>query len=416
MATRKSKRTFDIVVFGATGFTGRLVARYLARTHGGTGLSWAIAGRSAGRLEEIRKELARISSEFAELPIIVADSFDRPALDALARQTRVVCTTVGPYALYGEQLVAACADAGTHYCDLTGETPFIRDMIDRYHDRAVETGARIVNCCGFDSIPSDIGTLVLQNAAIERFGRPLESIEFQLVKARGGFSGGTIASLLNVLSQAQDPAVRRVLGNPYSLNPDGQRTGPDKGDSMGIRKDPVTGHWTAPFLMAPINTRVVRRSNALLDYRYGRQFRYGEVTRLKRGVTGMAAAAGMTAGLGSFMAVAAIKPTRKLLERYVLPAPGEGPSEAAIESGFFIAELMGLLDRSNVDGQLRLRVHGKGDPGYGSTAGMLSEAALCLARNEAKLTSPGGVLTPAAAMGTHLIDGLRTAGVTFEVL
>jgi short subunit dehydrogenase-like uncharacterized protein len=257
----RSERPYDIVLFGATGFTGRLVADYLNTV---PQLRWAIAGRNRSKLEALRNELARLVPRAEPLPVLIADSADAAALADVAGSTRVVCTTVGPYDIHGEPLVAACVKAGTDYCDLTGETPFIRRMVDTYHDAARASGARIVHCCGFDSIPSDLGTHVLQQSFNEHHGQPATRVRFELVRASGGFSGGTVASLLNVVQQATNPAVRRVLADPYSLNPAGERHGPDGGDRVAPHRDPRSGRWLGPFLMGPINTRIVRRSHALL--------------------------------------------------------------------------------------------------------------------------------------------------------
>lgn len=413
MATRKRKKTrdFDIVLWGATGFTGRLVAIYLARNYASSGLKWAIGGRNRGKLEQLRDELLSYDATLANLELVTGDSHDRESLDRITERTTTVCTTVGPYDLYGEELVASCVDKGTHYCDLTGETPFIRRMIDRYHERAVESGARIVHCCGFDSIPSDIGTFVLQQQAQRKWGAPANDVTFYLVTAQGGFSGGTVSSLLNVIKNVSRPEVRSVLGNPYALNPEGERSGPDRQDSMGVRYDKTVGAWTGPFLMAPINTRVVRRSNALMSYAYGKDFTYREVSRTGRGPKGLAMAAGMSAGLVSFMAGVSVKPIRKLLEDHVLPAPGEGPTQEQIERGSFVAELVGKRGAEEV----RVTVRGRRDPGYGATAGMLAESALCLSLDKDKLTSAGGILTPASAMGDALVERLPNAEVTVTV-
>lgn len=410
MATRKRKqsRDLDLVLWGATGFTGRLVAIYIAKHYAGSGLKWAIGGRSRSKLEAIRDELLAYDATLAELELVTGDSHDRESLDRITERTTTVCTTVGPYDLYGEELVASCAEKGTHYCDLTGETPFIRRMIDRYHERAIESGARIVHCCGFDSIPSDLGTFALQKEAQRRWGAPADEVTFYLVNARGGFSGGTVSSLLNVVKNVSRPEVRSVLGNPYALNPEGERRGPDGPDSMAIRYDKNVDAWTAPFLMGPINTRVVRRSNALLDYAYGENFRYKEVTRTGEGPRGFAMAAGMSAGLVAFMAGVSIKPIRNILETRFLPAPGEGPSQEEIENGSFVAELVGKQGEREV----RVTVRGRRDPGYGATAGMLAESALCLSLDGDKLTSPGGILTTASAMGDALLARLPNAEVT----
>jgi short subunit dehydrogenase-like uncharacterized protein len=403
-------RELDLVLFGATGFTGRLVAEVLLEKK--VGLRWALAGRSRDKLERIRAELAVAHPSAADLPLIVGDSLDPASVEAMVRRTRVVCTTVGPYGRYGGPLLAACAEHGVHYCDLTGETPFIRAAIDAHHARAATTGARIVPCCGFDSIPSDLGVLMLHDHLAKQ-GKQLAEAHYRLVRMSGGFSGGTLASMLDMIEAARDPAVRRVLGNPYALYPEGAPRGPDRGDAMGPRKDPDTGRWTGPFVMAAINTRIVRRSNALLDFAYGRGFRYDESTDTGEGPAGLLRAAGLSAGTGAAtaaLATAALLPGGRSLITRVLPAPGEGPSRENRERGFFRVEIHA---RATTGERLTGLVEGHRDPGYGATSIMLAESALCLA--EDALPARGGVLTTASCMGMTLVDRLRRAGMTFRV-
>ncbi|MEM7676240.1 MAG: saccharopine dehydrogenase NADP-binding domain-containing protein, partial [Myxococcota bacterium] len=263
-------RTYDIVVMGATGFTGRLVAEYLLE-RGPASLRWAMAGRNETKLAKVRAELAESFPKAADIPLITADSLDYHDMKAMAAQTTVVCTTVGPYAHYGEPLVAACAAQGTHYCDLTGEVQFIRKMIDGHAAAAEASGARIVHCCGFDSIPSDIGVYMLGEAMAER-GATLKQVQMFAGESRGTFSGGTVASLLNVLDEAKkDRNLRRIIGHPYGLNPEGERDGPDGRDQQGVVYSKDLGMWTAPFVMAAINTRVVRRTQSLRGHPNGRE-------------------------------------------------------------------------------------------------------------------------------------------------
>lgn len=409
MTSESRARPYDVVLFGATGFTGQLVAEYLADHYTDSGLRWALAGRNATKLEAVRAQLRERSHGRCDPSILIAESHDRASLDLVANQTLVVCSTVGPYAKYGDALVAACVEAGTSYSDLTGEVQWVRRMIDQHHTAAQASGARIVHCCGFDSIPSDLGTQLLVEEALAQHGSAPDNATLYVGATRGGFSGGTVASLLNVLDEAGDPAVRRVLGNPYSLCPEGEQRGPDRGDPNGVSFDRDESSWIGPFLMAAVNSRVVRRSNALQSYRYGREFLYREVTRLPAGPIGMMKATALAAGLGSFVVAASIKPVRKLLLPRVLPAPGEGPSKAAIEGGFFKLEIVGRFS----DGKepVRIAVKGRLDPGYGATAAMLAEAAVCLALDAAKLPAGGGVLTPASAMGPVLRERLNARGV-----
>ena len=415
--TRDRSRDYDVVIFGASGFTGALVAEYLVRKFVGNedAPRLALAGRNQRKLEEVRAELAAIDPRASEWPIEIADSFDRAALDALAGKSEVICTTVGPYAKYGERLVAACVENGTDYCDLTGETHFIRRMIDDHQERAEETGARIVCSCGFDSIPSDLGTLVLQDAMTDRYGVPAHEVRFFAGESKGSMSGGTIASMLNIVDEAgRDGNVRRVLLDPYALNPEGERSGPDGRDQFSVRFDDELGMWTGPFLMAGINTRVVRRSHALMGFPWGRSFRYSEAMSFGRGPRGFAAASAVTAGLGGFMAATGVGPLRKLLEKR-LPSPGEGPDREAREAGHFTVRLLGRARTpEGREVKLRAKVQGFHDPGYGETARMLGESALCLAIDGAELDVEGGILTPATAMGMRLVERLREVGMVFE--
>lgn len=407
----KSGREFDVVLWGASGYTGRLVAEYLATAPSARAVRWAIAGRDRERLEAVRAELGS-----AAPPVLVGDAADRPSLAAIASRARVVCTTVGPYARYGGDLVAACVASGTHYCDLTGEVPWIRRMIDAHHDQARERGARIVHCCGFDSIPSDLGVLMLHEAMKER-GRRIARVDAFFGETRGGFSGGTIASLLGVLDEAQrDRGARRVLADPYGLDPLPRQGGPDGPDRRGVGYDDRLDRFTAPFVMSAINTRIVRRSNALTDYRYGRDFRYTERMSLPPGFRGLAGAAAVTATLGGFVAAMRVPALRRLIAPR-LPAPGQGPTPEQRAAGYFVLRLLGEAEpeRGGAGGPLRLlgRVEDRRDPGYGSTAVMLSESALCLAGDD--LSAPGGVLTPASAIGMRLLDRLRAAGMSWTV-
>lgn len=410
---RSTKRTFDVIVFGATGFTGELVAEYLAETYPSKkSLKWAIAGRNLSKLESVRARLAKRWPHAADLQLVEAESNNLDSLRAMAKKTKVVCTTVGPYAKYGGPLVKACASEGTDYCDLTGETQFIRQMVDSHQELAVESGAKIVHCCGFDSIPSDLGTLVLQEHALEVYGRAAQQVRLYVWRTKGGASGGTIASVKNIVDEAKtDAAVRKILADPYALNPPGQRKGPDGGDQNMPKYDKTIRSWTAPFVMAAINTRVVRRSNALLNYRYGKEFRYGEVMRTGEGLKGRAMATAVSAGMGGLVAGLAFGPTRSLLDKW-LPDAGEGPSREAIENGFFDIRLIGKVRGADV----RVTVKADRDPGYGATATMLGQAAVCLAKDRRKLPKGGGILTPASSMGMVLVDRLREAGMTFEVM
>jgi len=409
-----SEREFDIVLMGATGFTGRLVAEHLLRRHGvGGELNWALAGRSREKLEKVRIELGETA---AGLPLIVADSHDRASLDALVARTRVVCTTVGPYALHGSDLVAACAESGTDYCDLSGEVPWMRKMLDAHAEAAASSGARIVHCCGFDSIPSDMGVWFLQQQAQERFGKPLSRVRMRVKAAKGGLSGGTYASMLNIVEEARrDREVARVLKNPYALCPPDVREGERQPYVSSASYDPVFDVWMAPFVMAAINTRVVLKANAVSDFAYGKDFRYDEAVMTGRGFSGRMKATTVSVGMGAFALGAALGPTRSLLKKLVLPKPGEGPSAEEREAGFFKI----VIDGRNGDGEqsLRVAVSGDRDPGYGSTSKMLGETAACLAQDLSAEACAGGIWTPSTALGEKLLERLRRhAGMLFEVV
>lgn len=408
-----SERTYEITLFGATGFTGRLVAEYLLE-HGPQDLKWALAGRNLKKLEEVRAELVQKHPAAHDLPILVGDSLNPQDMLRIAESCKVVCTTVGPYAQFGEPLAAACAKAGTHYCDLTGETHFVRRVMDAHEATAKQTGACIVHCCGFDSIPSDIGTFMMGEEMKVR-GATLKAVHTFAGESKGSASGGTIASMLGILEDVKkDPSLRKVLGHPYGLNPEGERKGPDGSDQLGVKFDKALGMWTAPFVMAAINTRVVRRSNALRNFPFTRDFRYTEVMSTGKGPAGLLRATTITAGLAAFMASVQVGPLRALLQAKVLPKPGEGPSEAAREAGYFVFRL--LATGQTEDGRtvnLRGRVEGTKDPGYGETAKMLGQSAICLARDD--LPVGGGVWTPASAMGQRLLDRLRAAGMVFRI-
>ncbi len=400
---------YTLVVFGATSFVGQLLCRYLLDEFGDS-LSWAAAGRSKSKLEQLRNDLG---VKAANLPLIVAESFDEESLHAMCDQTGVIVSTVGPYALYGEQLVKVCAEGGTDYCDLTGEVQWVGAMIRRYETTARASGARIVHCCGFDSLPSDLGVHYLQQEAHKRFGQPCTRVKLRIKAMKGGVSGGTIASMLNIVEQAAaNPALRKELANPYSLCPADHGFSKRQKDVNGASYDADFKTWIAPFVMAGINTRVVHRSNHLSGKAYGADFVYDEASMTRKGVKGSAVAHGVALGIGGFMLAAAVGPVRGLMARHMLPKPGEGPSPAAQLKGYYDFRFLG----TTADGrQLRVKVTGDRDPGYGSTAKMLGQAAVCLARDvDGKA---GGFWTPATLFGEKLVARLVAhAGLTFSVL
>jgi short subunit dehydrogenase-like uncharacterized protein len=401
-------RAFDVVVYGATGFVGALTAAHLAE-HAPPGTRIALAGRSRDKLAAVRDGLPAAGRTW---PLLEADATDPASLAALAAATRVVVTTVGPYARHGLPLVEACAGAGTHYADLTGEVLFVRRAIDATDAVARDTGARIVHACGYDSIPSDLSVLLLAERARADGAGGLHDVQL-VATARGGVSGGTVDSVRAQFEElGRDTTARRVVGDPYALSPD-RDAEPDTRQprDAGPPSRTPDGRWTAPFVMAPFNTRVVRRSNALQDWAYGRGLRYGEVMGCGWGIPGAAAATAITAALAGFAAAMSLPPTRSLLDR-VLPDPGSGPGEQTRARGWFRME----VDATTGSGRrYRATAAGQGDPGYAATAVMLGETVLGLALDGDRLPDRAGSLTPATALGPVLVERLRAAGHTYEV-
>lgn len=409
-----TSREFDIVVYGASGFVGRLVAEHLAG-HAPPGVRVALAGRDQGKLAAVRGTLGGTAPSW---PILLADAGDAAALGHLAARTRVVATTVGPYAVRGLPLVGACAAAGTDYVDLTGEVWFVRTSADRFDAVAKASGARIVHACGFDSIPSDLGVYLTWRQAEAAGAGPLGTTTLVMRKAKGGVSGGTIDSLRQQLRMAAaDHAVRRLLADPHALSPDRAREPPVpprsfEADLTWPWRDARLGQWVGPFVMAPFNTRIVRRSHALLGRVYGPEFRYQEVTGFGTGATAPLKAALMTIGLGGLIGGLWCAPTRWLLDR-LLPAPGEGPSREARDNGMFALD---IVADTRDGGRCRTRVAARGDPGYAATSMMIAHSALSLVLDRDRLPDRAGVLTPAVALGEVLVERLRGAGMTFETL
>jgi len=405
----RMSKDLDLIVFGATGFTGRLVAEYLLATQGvGSDLRWALAGRSMARLQALRDEIGAP----ATLPLIATDAIDAKATAALARGTRAVITTVGPYQLHGEPLLAACAAAGTDYVDLCGEPGWMASMIARHHATAQKTGARVVFSCGFDSIPFDLGVLFLQTEALRRFGAPLPEVHALVRVMKGGFSGGTAASLLATMEAiGRDPALARTMADPFALTPG--FTGPDQPDSRAAEFDKLAPGWTAPFVMAAINTKNVHRTNALRGHAYGRDFVYVERELKGDGAVGEQRARAAARASRLQNGLLGFAPTRALIRRFALPQPGQGPSASQRERGRYEVLFVGRA----ADGRtLRAVVKGDRDPGYGSTSKMISESALCLVNGVDRRATPGGLWTPGAAMGLALVDRLRArAGLSFEL-
>lgn len=398
-------KPFDLIVFGATGFTGRLVADYLFKTYGESGpVSWAMAGRNLDKLAATRRQIGAADS----LPLLHADATDAKALAALVPQARVVLSTVGPYQLHGEPLLRACADAGTDYVDLCGEPLWMARMIERHEAAARASGARIVFSCGFDSIPFDLGVVFLQAEAQRRFGRPLRRVRCRVRVMKGGFSGGTMASALaTVEAIGRDRSLARTLADPFALTPGFRGPAQPEGDAAAY--DEAAQAWTGPFVMAAINTKNVHRTNALRGHAWGSDFVYDE--RMLARSEGHAKALARTARLQA--AALGFGPARELLRRFVLPKPGQGPSQRERDSGRYEVLFIG----DTAQGQrLRAVVRGDRDPGYGSTCKLISESALCLAQETGHDKAGGGIWTPGAAMGLELVRRLQArAGLSFAI-
>ncbi|MGJ8670508.1 MAG: saccharopine dehydrogenase family protein [Oceanococcus sp.] len=403
------KSKHDIIVFGATSFVGKILSHYLIETYGKE-LNWAAAGRSQAKLDTLKAELGEAG---AHITTIAADAGNEADMQALCAQTKVIISTVGPYALFGEPLLKACVESGTDYCDLTGEVQWVSQMIKRYEEQAKASGARIVHSCGFDSIPSDLGVHYLQSQAKKTFGEYCNQVRMVVWRIKGGASGGTIASALNAVKEAaSDPAVRKDMANPYALCPAGAPNTRQLNVSF-VQKHSDVDTWVGPFVMAGVNTRVVHRSHALQNYAWGEDFKYDESMSTGRGPAGIARAASMCAGLAAVFGGAAFASTRKLVEK-ILPSPGEGPSPQEQLDGYYDLRFIGHTKDGKI---ITTKVYGDRDPGYGSTGKKLGEAGACLAFDLPKDKYPGGFWTPASLMGDKLIQRLEEkAGLSFEVL
>ena len=410
----------DLVIFGASSFVGSILTRYIAEQYGlGKDLKWAIAGRSEPKLRKVRGSLADyLGPDAGQLEIILANAADPAELKALCERTRVVVSTVGPYALYGEPLIKACVENGTDYCDLTGEPLWIRRMLDKYEAQAKENKARIVHCCGFDSIPSDMGVWHQQKLAMDESGKPLYKVDMRVKAAKGGLSGGTFASMMQMVEEVlADPDIHKPeLADPYSLCPDDHEFNVHQKTFYLPTADESSRRWAIPFIMAAINTRVVHRSNALLEQAWGDKFQYSEAMLTGQGIKGFLLGYAMAFGMGVFLLTAYTAPGRRLLNRFLLPKPGQGPSRKAQENGFFDIRFYGYGGTGKV---LKTKVTGDKDPGYGFTARMLGEAAACLAldfhNRGQKKGAKGGFWTPSSLMGEQLFERLQTkAGMVFE--
>ncbi|WP_421134422.1 saccharopine dehydrogenase family protein [Alteromonas sp. A079] len=386
------QREFDVVIFGATGFTGKLVAEYFQAEYGSDdSVSWAIAGRNESKLQQVKEELGISDS----VTSIIADGDDDDALDALTKRTHVVLTTVGPYQIYGEKLLSACVGNGTGYTDLCGEPAWMHQMINKYEEKAKETGANIVFSCGFDSVPFDLGVHYLQQHAKTQTGDVIQYVKGRVRKMQGTFSGGTAASLKATMVAAhKDKSIMAALINPHSLaDMENSQKQPDGNKPY---YDEALGTWVAPFIMAAINTKNVHRTNYLANYSYGKTFQYDEMLMTGPGEKGEAMANHVAKD--------------KSLASDDGPKPGEGPSKEERENGFYDVMFVGTATNGDT---LAVSVKGDKDPGYGSTSKMIAESALCLGKD---ISLNGGFFTPAAALGDKLIKRLEAkAGLTFTI-
>ena len=388
-----SEREFDLVVFGASGYTGKLVAEYIQNEYGGDqSLKWALAGRNKDKLAGIKEDLNLES----DLTILKVDSNDQESLDAMTSAAKCILTTVGPYQLYGSNLVESCAKNGTDYVDLTGEPGWMYEMINEHKETAKKSGARIVFSCGFDSIPFDLGVYFVQQAVRDKFGKPAQHVRGRVKAMNGEFSGGTIASLGATMATLKEkPELIKVLANPFSLTEGFE--GPTQLDDSKVLLDEKLNMWVAPFVMAPINTKNIHRSNALLGHEYGEDFCYDEMMIAGKGEEGKQIADAMTSA--------------NPMGGENVPQPGEGPSQESREQGNYDVLFFADID----EGCIEARVTGDMDPGYGSTSKMITESAMCLIHDCNDL--PGGIYTPAPAMGNKLIKRLiEKAGLTFDII
>ncbi|QJR82193.1 saccharopine dehydrogenase [Alteromonas pelagimontana] len=403
----------DIVVYGATSFIGQIIARFMAKTPKTSAIRWAIAGRDKVKLRHLADSLASFLP--APPPVLIADSDDPASLHAMCEQTKVILTTVGPFATFGEPLVKACVANGTDYVDLTGEPQWIAKMLSRYEDKAKQSGARIVHSCGFDSVPSDLGVYYLQQESQRLFSEPCQHVYMRVKRMRGGISGGTVASMLTLFTELRhNKKARAAVATPFALCPAHFRPSVRQPSLKRAKYDHYTGRWIAPFIMSAINTRIVHRSNALLNAEYCEDFTYQEAMVTGAGLKGALRAWGYTFAIGAFALAASIPPARKVLLERWLPQSGEGPSEKARNKGFFDIWFYG----ETISGKrLTARVTGDKDPGYGSSSQIISEVAHVLATDHVVRRLPGGFYTPASCFKSALFEPLcESAGITFEII
>ena len=399
-----AKKKLDLVIWGATGFTGQLVCEYIVRSYDSKDLNWTIAGRNEEKLLKLKNRL-NINN-----PILIGNSNDKSSLEKICGKTKVICSTVGPYAIHGTELIHACVKMKTNYCDISGETQWIRKIIDTYHEKAKSLKIKIVNSCGFDSIPSDMGVYFCQSRYYKENGEYANAINMRVAGTKGGFSGGTYNSLTNVIHEASvNKSVRITLNNPYGLNPVNEQSGPDKKDLHSVIYDKEAKSWIAPFVMAGINTKIVRRSNALFNYKYGKSFLYSEALLVGDGILGK-----IIGYLSLIPILMVIQKKGSIIKRIVdlfVPKAGQGPSKKQRENGFFNLKFYFNSSRK----KYLAKVTGDMDPGYGSTSKMLAECAICLALDD-KLNKNYGVITPSVAFEGYILQRLQNnAGLKFSM-
>ena len=399
-----AQKKLDLVIWGATGFTGKLVCEYITNSYNSKDLNWTIAGRNEEKLLKLKNRLNIKNS------ILIGNSNDKSSLEKICGKTKVICSTVGPYALYGTNLIHACIKMKTNYCDISGETQWIRKIIDTFHEKAKKQKIKIVNSCGFDSIPSDMGVYFCQSNYYKENGEYANEINMRVAGTRGGFSGGTYNSLTNVIHEASlNKSVRKILNNPYGLNPINEQSGPDKKDLKSVEYDNEAKSWIAPFVMAGINTKIVRRSNALLNYKYGNSFLYSEAVLVGNGILGKIK--GYLSLIPILMVIQKKGSVIKKIVDLFVPKAGEGPSKKQRENGFFSLKFFFGNNRH----RYLAKVTGDMDPGYGSTSKMLAECAICLALEDT-LNENYGVITPSVAFEENILERLQNnAGLEFSM-
>ena len=406
----------DLIVFGATGFTGKLVVEYLIKNYGTKNqkFTWAIAGRDKAKLEELKQSFIGIDSQSVNIETYVADSFNYQSLDVLTSSCRIIISTVGPYLKYGLPLVESCVKNHTNYCDLTGEVPFIRESINLFHEKALKNKCKIIHSCGFDSIPSDLGVLLLQKNSLEKFNKVCEKVNLYVRSIKGGLSGGTISSMINIKKYIHShPDKRNILKSPYSLNPiDKINNSIRQSVLKSVRWDNSFNKWTSPFLMSGVNTRVVQRTNAIAEFSYGENFRYNELSSFDKGISGFLKACTMLMTLAFLQFSMGSNTLLWMLKKTIFPKPGEGPSKGKMRRGFFKLRIIGFINEMQKNSVIVL---GDSDPGYSATAKMLTESAISILLNEDKIPKKYGVLTPASGIGLTLAKRLEKKGILFKV-